>query len=223
MEGIIISINQAAEFLTATDSKKRQIIKQQKTPDPFMVNHYQLARGRLKKSVQQGFDLKPILDRIEELRKRPVKNKSQEGKKQASIEALTRFTQMQIPKIMQGLSFEVIRPSSKYLAVRGVTVIISPDIVFRTKVDGHYVLGAVKFHISKNSLFDHKQCGIVASAIDAYLRSEVATDSDIVSPELCLCVDIFSNRIISASSADPMSMDDIASICGEVKALWDAA
>lgn len=49
MNQIIISINPLAEFLEASESRKKKIVEEQLNPDPVRIPYYQKARG-----VSQG-------------------------------------------------------------------------------------------------------------------------------------------------------------------------
>ena len=222
-DNIRISINQLADFALGTEAKKKRLIKQQKTPNKFLIPWYQLAKARIRKSIQENGELSHLLDGIENLKKREKGNKRQETDKQVSIEAMTRFINLKLPKILEKLDYEILKPpKQKSLKINGVRVIISPDVIFKAKLEGQTVIGAVKIRIAK-STFESKQQRIIAVTLMKYLEKEVATNGEIVIPELCLSLDLFGNGFVSAASSQYSTLNDLKLICNEVRDLWDAA
>lgn len=47
-----ISLNPFAEYLEATESRRRKILEEQLEPDPVRIPYYQLAKARIKKSIE---------------------------------------------------------------------------------------------------------------------------------------------------------------------------
>lgn len=170
MNNCKISINQLADFTVSTEAKKKSIIRQQKNPNPFMVAWYQLPRARFKKSIQLGGDLDPVFDGIEILKNRVPEKPRQVLDRTVSLEAMRRFTQLKLPSLL-GYPLQIIKKVEvKTIWVNGVEIIISPDVMFKTNIDGIEYLGAVKIHISKNNIFDREQSLSVSSMIHHYLK-----------------------------------------------------
>jgi hypothetical protein len=101
----IISINQLADFSSATNAKKRSIIRQQKEPNKFLVAWYQLPKSRIKKSIENNCDLDPILKGIEELKLRKPEKPRQVLDRQVSIEALSRFINLKLPSMLRNRAY----------------------------------------------------------------------------------------------------------------------
>ncbi|WP_248724400.1 hypothetical protein [Seonamhaeicola sp. ML3] len=221
---IKISINQFADFSKASDSKKRTIIKQQKNPNKFLVSWYQLSKSRIKKSIENNGDLDPIIKGIEELKGRIPKKPRQVLDRIVSIEALQRYIHIKLPDMLKTIPYETIKKvESKSVYINGVEIIVSPDVIIRIKVNGKTYLGAVKIHVSKSNIFDNIQSRYISVLIKKYLEEVVAKDGDKVLDDLCLSIDIFGERIISAPNNISKAITEINVICNEVKSFWNAA
>lgn len=224
MRGCNISLNQLADFSQGTDAKKRSIIKQQKTPNSFKIAYYQLAKARIKKVIANKGDIQPVLDGIEELKGKTLTKPRQISDRIVSLDALQRFVSFQIPSLLKNYEYKVLKNvESKSIFIRGVEVIVSPDLIIEIEIDNKKYLGAVKTHISKGNKFDTKQQIYVASTLHRYLESEVARDGEIVLPELCISIDVFGDGIVTSPQNITNKIKDIEVMCEEVKKLWDAA
>ncbi|WP_290698767.1 hypothetical protein [Lacinutrix sp.] len=220
----VLSINQLAAFSNATEAGKRRIIKQQKQPSKFMVAWYQLPKARIRKAISTNCDLEPILNGIEELKLRKPEMPRQIANRQVSLEALRRFVNIKLPKLLKDVPNEIIKKvPSKSIIISGVEIIISPDVIYRLKINDKVYIGAVKVHISKNNIFNNQQSRYVSSLIYKYLKEVVAEDGEEVLEELCLSIDVFGDRVISTPNNLPKVINDIEFICQEVKSIWNAA
>lgn len=221
---IQLSVNQFADFTKATETRKKRIISQQKEPNKFLVAWYQLPKARIKKSIENNCDLQPILNGIAELKLRNPDKPRQVNDRIVSIEALNRYVNIKLPDLLKTVPYEIIKKvESKSIILNSVEIIISPDVIFRIKVDGKTYLGAVKVHISKNNVFDNIQSRYISSLIHKYLKEVVAKDDEEVLEELCLSIDVFGEKIISVPKNLSKSLSEIEVICEEVKFFWNAA
>ena len=218
-----ISINQLAEFSKATQKGKAKIIKQQIVPNPFLIQWYQLAKARLKKSISKNWDLNPVYSGIELLKKRTkFKNNRQQIDQKVSLEALQSFLSTPAPIILQSIEYERVIPDTKSLVLGNLEIIVAPDVVFRTEIDGQKFLGGFKFHVSKSKVFDLKQSSLVATVLWKYLDREVAREDEIVMPGLCFCYDVFASRIVSGNEDSAALIENINMWGQEVTQIWDS-
>lgn len=219
-----ISINQLADFQKGTESKKKRIIKQQKNPNPFRIAYYQLAKARMKKTLQTNGELSHITKGIEELKSRKLEKKRQINDRKVSIEAMEKFIKLKLPSLLTNSKYEIIKPSKrKSFELNGVEIIVSPDVIIKIDVDGQTIIGGFKLHISKSNVFNKEQQRIVASSLYKYLETEVAVNDEIVLPEFCLSLDIFGDGFVATSSNLDNTIKNIESICDEIKMYWNAA
>ncbi|MEZ0007939.1 hypothetical protein ABH942_003325 [Flavobacterium sp. 28YEA47A] len=224
MRGYNISINQLADFSKSSEAQKRSIIKQQKVPNTFKTAWYQLAKARIKKVMANKGDIQPILDGIEVLKSKTLTKKRQIDDRTVSLDAMQRFISLQIPNLLKDYDYKVLKKvESKSIFIKGVEVIVSPDLIIEIEIEGKKYLGGVKTHISKGNKFDKKQQSYVATAIYKYLESEVAKNGQIALPDLCISIDVFGDGFVTSPENIDEKMKDIEVICEEVKKMWDAA
>lgn len=225
MEKCIISINQYADFIKASDAKRLRIIRQQKKPNVFRIAYYQLAKARIRKTLKDNGSLIHINDALTKLSERVPKSKRQLSDKSVSIEALEKFLILKIPKILKNEQIEFLNPKifKNAIDVYGVSIIVSPEIIFKITIDNKEVLGGIKLHVSKSNSFDSEQQQIIASGICNYLEKNVANEDQIVLPEFCISLDIFGNGFISNSSAKKNLINSYKKECKEIIKIWDAA
>jgi hypothetical protein len=215
-----ISINPLADFSIASDAKRRSIIQNQKKPDTFKVSWYQLARARMKSTLAKKGDVTPILEGINQLKAKIPTKTRQINDRQVSLEAMERFLHMKLPNVLNGINYEVIKTESKSIKIKGVEVIVSPDIIIKAIIDDVTYVGAVKIHISKSNVFDNNQLRFIASTIYMYLDEVFDNEEYVVMPELCLAIDIFGSRIVNAPKIIDSEINNIEVICQEVKDVW---
>lgn len=224
MRGCNISINQLADFSNGTDAKKRSIIKQQKTPNSFKIAYYQLPKARIKKAMANKGNIQPVLDGINELKGRTPTKQRQINDRIVSLDAMQRFVSMQIPSLLKDYDYKVLKNiESKSTFIRGVEVIISPDLIIEIEINGKKYLGAIKTHISKGNAFDYKQQSYVASMLQKYLKTEIAKNGELVLPELCISIDVFGSGIVTSPEDISAKIRDIEVMCEEIRIMWDAA
>ncbi|MCD8450343.1 hypothetical protein LNI98_11655 [Tenacibaculum dicentrarchi] len=217
-----ISINQLADFYKGTDAKKKRIVKQQKTPNTFRIAYYQLAKARIKKTLQLHGELGPVLAGISELKNRKPEKKRQISDKKVSIEALERFVKMKLPKLLTGTNYQIIKPlKKKSFYLNGVEIIVSPDVIIKIVSEGKTYIGGFKLHVSKSNVFSSEQQSIIASSLYKFLETQIATDEDIVLPELCLSLDIFGDGYVATSSNLDYTINNIEKMCDEIKLFWN--
>ena len=113
MNEVEISINPLAEFLEASDYRKRTIIKEQLNPDPVRIPYYQRARSSIAKSIMDNGNRTHIEDAKNLLvQKIPVKN-WQRSDKVNSLSALDLWEKMTLPDFVQKKHLEPVKTKAK--------------------------------------------------------------------------------------------------------------
>jgi hypothetical protein len=215
-----ISVNQFATFMIASEKGKKSIVKQQLKPNPLLIPWYQSAKGSIKRYLANVKDTKPLIEGIDVISKKTPENKRQRSDKAVSIEALTKLIELKIAKHFKGIKYSLVKAQIKTVHIDGVEVSISPEGIFKIEMEGRIFWGAVKVHISKTKPFKSEQCRCVANLVFAYLKNNYAKRGETILPELCLCIDIFSERVVPALENDTITTKQIRSVCEELKKLW---
>ncbi len=220
MKGIRLSLNQLAEFSGATEKGKQRIVRQQVEPNPFLIPWYQLTKAKIKRSIELKGNPEPIYQGIEALIGRKPANKRQAIDRIVSIEALERFIKMKLPEVLSKMDYSFFKPEIKSVNITGVNVIVAPEIIIKGELNGETIIGGIKLHVSKNKPFDYTKSLYVATTIYKYLKENVAKDDEVVYPGLCLSLDIFGDRIVSAPEKPEKVLAEIEKYCEEIKKIW---
>lgn len=216
-----ITLNQFAEYSAArTDKAKNRIIKQQENPDKLRIIWYQLAKGAIKKHLRNVKDKTPLYRAIEKLLARETKDKHKLNDKKVSIEALERMVELNIARYFKDYKYEVIKTNPQPVNIDGVSIRISPEVIVKIIIDGKTVFGGVKIHISKRKPFAYRQCQYSSVLLSKCITDNFAKDGETVLPELCLTVDVFSNRVVPAKVDFSLEISHIQFICNDIKARW---
>lgn len=216
-----ISINPLAEFIKATDSRKKRIIEQQKNPSPIIVNWYQLAKSRMKKFMINNANYETIEDAILTLKNKKGLNQRQSIDRQVSLEALERFIKLKIPNVLQEKDIEFYKFSNKSIIYQNIEITVSPDVIFSIKRNGIKHFGAIKLRISKTRPFDNDQQNLIACTINEYLKYNIDDENFVIEPDLCLSLDVFGNgfKALNANSKD--SLINYKTYFDEIKKIWN--
>ena len=154
------------------------------------------------------------------MKEKTILNRRQQIDRNASIQALELLKKLKLPKILDKLDYEVIFSQEKSLYINNVDIIVAPEIIIRATYNGSIVYGAVKIHISKGKPFNLNQSTYVATTIYSFLSKKVAKKNEKVLPEICLCLDVFAERLTPAPANISSELSQIRAICGEIKELW---
>lgn len=217
MTNFQISINPLAEYLEATEARRKAIIKEQLNPPTNKTFHYQLAKARIKKSIALSGSLKPVKAGIEELKKRKPEKDRQKSDVINSLVALERYSKMPLHRLILENKLEIIPVKQKHISFHGISVTISPEVVFRVTIDGVKQIGACKLHVSKGKPFSTKQSKLVAAFIELYLSNCVAEEDEEVNPVLCFCLDPFAGTTINSNNKIGLDMAVVKKLCDEIK------
>lgn len=215
-----ISANQLAQFATATKAAKKRILKQQIIPNPFLIPWYQKAKGGIKKYLSNVADKTPLEDAITFLKKRIPENDRQKIDIRVSIEALEVMKKIRLPKILSEIKYEVLLNKKKSITINNVDIKLAPELIIKGKYKGEDVYGAIKIHICKGAPFDLNQSRYVSTLIYRYLKKEYNQSGERILPELCISLDVFGERVVSAPATQFKDLIVIKKICEEVKELW---
>ena len=217
-----ISLNPFAEFSTGTEAVKRRIINQQIIPSKFKMTWYQLAKARIKKSLECKGDLQPIFEGLNELRNRKPATERKKKEDVVSVECLERYIQMNLPKALQALdSYEVVKVKQKSFNLFGVEVVVAPDVIVKGVYNGRAVVGGLKLHVSKNKPFDLQKSQIVAVSIFSFLSHVYEEEEVEVLPDLCFSLDVFADRFVSATERFDETVELMREICDEIREYYD--
>ena len=218
MEKNSISLNHLSEYYTAPNGRKRTILniaKQKYQGDhPFW---YTLSKSRIKKALRNNLDTSFISRSIEEVLKKKAPKEWHRRNNLGNIEILQRFLKMRFYKKLRNMGYKVISTDKNSIELNGVSIDVKPDIVYYIEENGSKYLGAVVLRYNKSKAFKIVNCQIVAEGIKLYLEHEIAKDGDIILPDLCLSVDVFSETVVSAAKTTSEHRKIVYDLCEDLR------
>lgn len=214
-----ISINPLAEYVGASERRKRAILRQQKYPSDFIVARYRTARAAFSNYFKDGYDQNVLIRAIERLQgKKPTSDWSRNDTVN-SIEALRRFLSLEIP--FKSLKCRFSKSDIKAYSINGVSVVVSPDLLLEWEVEGQKHVGAIKFYIKKKDLT--LQQGRLSASLLADFMQHTHSEETTVSKRHCVCVDVMNQRIFAAPTDIREEMSLVSDACHEIVMLWRAS
>lgn len=213
-----ISLNKLAEYLDATPSRRRQIVKDQQNPQPFIAARYNDARERIIGFIEGGMNgEQEMLAAAEDLRQDYNGTDFVRQDRNASADAIEGFLDASDQLGIDDFLAEGIdRSISAIMNISGVNISVRPDVILKDKDTGE-VKGAIKFHFSRTSPLSAKSREYSATALRVYLEGE---GHRCVDPNKCYVVDVPTQSVSSAPKAFKRKMNDIEAACEEINARW---
>ena len=126
-----ISLNKLGEYLDATPSRRRRIVKDQQDPQPFIFTRYGDARDEIVKYLEGGMEREDeMLAAAARLREAGAATDFSRQDKLASAEAIEDFLDAAEQLDIDGLSAHgTDKATSEFLEVSGVGVSVRPDVI----------------------------------------------------------------------------------------------
>lgn len=197
-----ISFSSLCEFITASDTRRLTILRQQKRPRPFVFANYSNA---LRQIQDYAVDQRPL---------DPSDARLEAHEQEVIAELLGRDW------LEAGITASRPDPRQTLLTVRGVEISIYPDLVLHAGDGPNRRAGALKFHFAKTRDLDPEVGKWMASLLyQHHLGMEQASGAD---PELCMVYDIRQDQHHKAGKTHKRLFQNIDSACRFIAAIWGA-
>jgi len=208
------SVNKLGEYLTATATRRKKLIEDQKYPSTFITGTYKIAREAIIKYILKDYDAEILNDAIEKIRKA---DEIDDTEKANSILALEEVLKHDLPDLS---SYKKVRykPKSGKLRIKELDVSIRPDIIL---YKGKKV-GCIKIHIIKTNRLTKEAGQCVTALLNQYCNSAVIDGDEVVDPKLCISFDCFGYTHEVASKSVTRRMANIEAACEEIVLRWDS-
>jgi hypothetical protein len=133
---------------------------------------------------------------------------------------LTRFLQLNLPEPFNHLPKEKVKITKKSCIVNGVTVKVTPDIVFSSKIKGKRVIGAVKLITRIGDPLGALQRKMGAYFVhECLIGNRDELDGEIL-PELCLFIDVYHKQVTVAPDRTSVPRIELSELCTEYSTLF---
>lgn len=215
-----ISVNKLGEYMTATPSRRRQIVRDQKNKPAYKAARYKDAREIITTFIASGMiDEEVALNAAEDLREDESGTDFAIQDRLNCANAIEKFVEIS-EDIDLGSLVPIVgsETASEVLELSGVRVGMRPDALLLDK-DSHEVVGCIKLHFAKSQPLDEKGGAYVATAMCAYLETVISSPK-VVNPARCYVIDIATKTIYLAPKAMKRRLDDLSAACEEIKDRW---
>lgn len=214
-----ISVNKLGEYLTATPSRRRRIIYEQRHPPTFQVIRYREAERAIVDYLVGGQDEK-ILEKARTRLAATVPESEFEAQKvQLCTEALEAFEDCLDMLDLDGLALTAGQSDPDQLEFAGVNVSVRPEIVLVGEDRGGPRVGCIKLYFGKTGPLDDRSGPYVSTVLAAFAERNLA-EKGRVDSRLVLTVDVFAREVFAAPKARTRRLEDVTAACEEIAARW---
>jgi hypothetical protein len=215
-----ISVNKLGEYMTATPSRRRLIIRDQRRPKGFLVPRYNEAQAAIVSYLtSQERDVAPLLAEIERLHSLAAESSWEAQRNISCAEALEAFLDL-VDNLPSGVKLAPGPGRPPLLTYGEVLVSVRPELLAEgTNRQGESTIGAWKLYFSKTTPLSPEGGRFVATAVADFAERFLALTAT-ADYRLCLAIDVFAGKIYTAPRARTRRRNDLAAACDEIARAW---
>lgn len=220
-----ITLNQLADYLTASPGRRRAIVEDMLDPKPYIVAVYNDASDLMRRYCSAGADAAMVWDDgIAALSNKMQDRTISDGQRQnaklsfeaasAAMPLTAALAQVGDPLMLKGCA--------QGMSIEGVQVNVRPDLLLQKDLGGNKPhFGAVKFYFPKTKKLSKERANYAGAILQMYCE-QIAGDWYVVDENMCLIVDAFGNAILPAPKHTKRRRDDIANACDEIRIRYES-
>jgi len=213
-----ITVNKLAEYMLATPTRRRQIIKSLKEDKDFRKLYYAEVKNTLPGFFRSGYDHSKIDTAIKRIEKKKGTTSWDDTDNPNSILALECLKIAILPDLS---NYEIVTNIGKLqdLNLKGVNISIKPEIYLKHKESDK--IGAIKAHIAKTKTSQLDSTGLqyAATIIKCGFMSLGYSEAEIDNRG-CISIDIFQKSFDVAPRAYKRNLGALEASCEEISARW---
>lgn len=214
-----ISINKLAEYMTASPTRQRRIVLQQKRPATFMLNWYDAAQQTITRFLTADeWDEEVIVSEIDRLYALPPANDYEETRNRTNAEALESFLSAYDCLALDDVEVSAGSNDARKLEIEGVEVSVRPEFMLVGRQRGSTVHGAIKLYLNKNLALTDQTAGYIGAALHRF--TERATEAT-PTRRYCQVFDVFAGEVYPAPTATKTRFRDVQAACEQIRLLWE--
>lgn len=216
-----ISLNKLGEYLDATVTRRRTIVKdQKKPPGAGIVTRYSHVTTALAEYFEDS-NRSYLLGRIEKLKADKSGTEWQREDRQLSAEVLVKLIDLVEEIDLTGVRV-ISSPAGSPAAiqVKGVRVSVRPDFLVVLEKDPEIVVGAIKLSHNKQHALQKMACECVATMLWRYLQQTFPAAK--VDLKKCLSISTPLKLLVSAPKSYKARNEAMDAACEEIAARWPA-
>jgi hypothetical protein len=222
-----LSANQLAEYLKASSTRRKSIVREAKFPKVAVVTRYRYARqGITKYLCDDTRSIGKLFESMADLKSRsesPAATPWQKEDFLLSSEAVAGF--QKALNSLKVIKFDCIDalPNQPKLDVSGVDISVSADVfTVRDDKEGTRRVGAVILLFSKSeaSAKGREELCRVSALLAAQFAGKHLGHLGTVDPKMCAAIDVFSGKSHEAPTSYIKALENIGNACEEVRLRW---
>ena len=213
-----ITLNALAEYMTASASRRRTILAEQRDPKAFRVAYYAEAEAAIVSALSDGRSV----DALDEGRKRvlalPVSKEWDASRRQTQLEALEAARSfLRTDEAAKLPTLALNHRKSQTLPVGRVAISVRPEL-FISSASGT-VVGALKLFFSKTTAMAEERARYAGALLHLYTEVALAAGPN-ADCSNCFVVDVFAKKVFTAPRTFRRRRLDINAACEEIAAGW---
>jgi hypothetical protein len=174
-----------------------------------------LAGGCVDESILDN-EIERLSLMIENLEENDEKKRESRIKKiQVEIDAINSFKN--VPLETSGFLFSRPPKKPKYLDYSGVHVSVRPEVVVSTRRSEY--IGCIKLYLTKNVRLKDQDADFLCAVLNHYTDRYLSADHS-GNPKACMVIDVFGQKIFTASKNVPLHAGKIRKSCEEIREIW---
>jgi hypothetical protein len=215
-----MTINKLGEYIVANPKRQRRILEQLKYPEEnrFGAVAHQEAREAIKQYFVNNFDDTFIHSCIADLHTKTATNDFQQALITSSIEGLEKVLDSEV--INKDLEYDFYTGSNPKLNINGVEISVFPDLIVKSKVRGKEYAGALKLHLSKNSVITDEGNKYIGAMLHNFGTLHIESSTNPIRCENFISYDIFKDVFVECPRSIVTRMDHIEACCLNIVAIW---
>jgi hypothetical protein len=216
-----ISLNKLGEYMTATASRRRRIIRDQKYPPEVQTARYTEAHEPIAKFLLGGAsDTSIISSALTRLEQQKPKSEWDETRIECCIAALESILKIRDFSFLDGMSAVRGRTDTPKMVIEKVVVSVRPEILLQgCDKGGNAVVGAVKLSIGKTASLTDEAGSYIGAVLQEYVDGNFANGAK-VPHRKCIILDVFNRKIHTAPANFIRRRKEISDACAEIATMW---
>ncbi len=222
-----LSANQLAEYLIASPTRRKSIVKEAKFPKTLLVARYDAARtgvsNFLADPMRKIAILVEALDALKERENKAAATTWVKDDCRLSAEAIKAFQKLYGNLGLGKLDCKSVVTKQPKLSFNNVEISVSLDITTHCpKNGGGDSVGGIIILLSKTEQSTSariERCK-TSAVLAAMFAGEHLGYLGTPDPKICFALDIFGGRLVKAPATYKMKADNIAESCEEVALRW---
>ncbi|MDC0712229.1 hypothetical protein POL68_27425 [Stigmatella sp. ncwal1] len=215
-----VSVNKLGEYLTATPSRRKRIIHDQKHPcDPQYLRYPEAAQA-ITEFLCQGLNGGVLRDYQERFFTTVPESDFEAQRLHLCSEALDRFAAL-VPFLeLEDTVLSAVGTEPPVLEVAGVTINVRPEVVLQGEDrHGQPTVGLLKLYFSKWHPLDERSGQYIATLLQSFAEQHLNRLGP-VDPRRIRVVDVFAGAVFNAPRSTFRRLQDVERACEEIGALW---